>query len=687
MNKYAFGAALLIAAIQISAVQAADKALHIPAGRSVSSSWVTTDSAGFRWDIYLNYGQVNDGTNDAYDGGLQLQISGSTMSVSQAGRLSKAGDEVEIGPWRRGSVNIYRRIYVDKKVGYCRWIDMFENTASTAQTLTLRYYSNMGSSTQSTFTTSGKAELTDKDWGIVTSPSGGSRPSVVHIFATKNAKVRPRFQFRRSDDSLYYHHTLKIPAKKTVALCLIEAQRRPASAANKFLSEFKVEHELKKIPPALRRIILNMGGAVLTLGSLELPRHEKHDMVVQRGGNELLGTILNAQYAIETLQGKVTLPADRVVGLHAPAGAGDRVKLGLTDGQVLVGKLDGGSLKLKLANGNTMSLTIDMIDTAAYRVSPKRPEEIAFRRPMIVLRNGQQLFFKSADVDWSFHTQYGRIILKPENLKSIVLDTPDGGLHRAVFSNDSVLSGLMVQEDLNMSLDLGGKLNVKRYLTQRFALPTPAGDAPELGELKLRNEDVLAGKIADKALDIETADGEQVSVRGGDIASIAAPEGASLGVLRIKLHNGTTVDGTLSGKTVAFQIIPGPRLNIYVGHIVEITQPGPPGSKPAAKKPAKKPPVVKPPTVHTSPDRFNDPAIPAARRAELIKRAEFMKKMKEARAKAAAAAAAKENAAKENAARERAAKAAAEQAAKARQAALAAEAAKRAAAKAEADRN
>ena len=622
MKKYASLIAALTVLSQINFATAADKALHIPAGRSVTSNWTVNDSLGFRWDIYLNYGQVNDGTNDAYDGGMQLQISGSTMSVSQPGRLSKAGDEVEIGPWRRGSVNVYRRIYVDKKVGYCRWIDIFENTSSSAQTLTLRYYSNMGSSTRTTYTNSGGTALAEKDWGIATGSSSSSRPAVVHIFATKNAKVRPRFQFRRGDDNLYYNHTLKIPAKKTVALCFIEAQRRPMSAAQTFLKEFKVERELKKIPPPLRRIILNMGGAMLSLGSLELPRHDQHDLVVQRGGNELLGTIQNAQYVIETMQGKVTLGAEKVMGLQAPQGAGDRVKLGLIDGQVLVGKLAGGAVKLKLVNGNIMSLTVDKLDTASYRVSSKRPEEIAFRRPMIVLRNGQQLFFKQGDADWSFHTQYGRIKLNPANLNSITLDTPDGGLHRAIFSNESVLSGLMVQEDMDLTLDLGGKLSVKRYLVQQFAMPTAPYEGPDMGQLQLRNEDTLVGRIADKTIKIKTADNETVSVQGDDVAELSAPEGASLGVLRIKLHNGTTVGGTLVGKTIAFQVTPGPKLNVYVGHIMQIEQPAPSG-KPAAKPAAPKPPQAKPPTT---------PAKKPRTRVERIERLEAAKRAAEAKA-------------------------------------------------------
>ncbi|MCP4377332.1 MAG: hypothetical protein GY794_14290 [bacterium] len=646
MNRYAFLATTLSLTLLIGLTQAADKNLHIPSGRSVRSNWTVNDSAGFRWDIYLKYGQVNDGTYDAYDGGMQLHVGGATMSVSQTGRLSKARDEIEIGPWKRGAVNVYRRIYVDKKIGYCRWIDIFENTSSSAQTLSLRYYSNLGSSVRSSYSTTAQANVTGKDWGFVTGSSRGSRPSIVHVFASKNAKVKPRVQFRRGDDNIYYHYTLKIPPKRAVALCHIEAQRRPVSSAKKFLKEFKVEGELKKIPASLRRIILNMGGAMLTMGSLKLPRHDEHDLIVQRGGNELLGTIKNTEYVIDTLQGKMTLPAARVVGLQAPTGAGDRIKLGLIDGQVVVGKLTNGAVKLKLVNGNVMSLKVDKIDTAAYRVSPQRPEEIAFLRPMMVLRNGQQLFFKKTDADWGFHTQYGRITLRPEDITNLILDTPDGGLHRAIFSNGSVLSGLMVQEDLKLTLDLGPELAIKRYLVSKFIMPTKENTGSGLGELKLKNEDTLIGRIADESIKIRTANNDQVSVKGDDIASITVPEEASLGIMKVKLHNGTTVDGTLAGKTIAFQVTPGPKLDIYVGHIVQINQ-----SKPTTKPTAK--PASKPKPATTKP-------LTAAERARAA--AEREKAAAEAKREKAAAAldAAKTAVQREQAEREKAAAAAAD---------------------------
>ncbi len=592
----------ILTALCVSA-PAADKGIHLKSTRTVSSTWNTADGAGYQWNIYVAGGYVNSGSHSAYSSGMQLQINGSGFSGSSSGRVNKDNTEIEIGPWRRGSVNIYRRIYVDKKIGYCRWIDIFENTASSPQTLTLRYYNGMGTSTRKTYTTTGGTTTGAKDWGIVTGYTSSSYSAVAHVYATKKAKVKPRFQWTRSNSTVYYHHTLKIPAKKTVALCIIEAQRRPFATAQKFLQEFKVERELKKVPPALRRIIINMSGATLTLGTLELPRNEKLDLIVQQGGNELLGALLNKNYVIETLHGKITLDAARVVGLHCPKNAGDRIRLALADGQIIVGKLLSGEIRIKLENGNEMSLTHDKIDTAAYKVSPQRPEEIAFRKPMVVLRSGQQLFFKSSDADWTFHTQYGQVKLNPADLSEIVLDTPDGGLHRAIFANESVLSGLLVADKINVSLDLGHKLTIPRYMIQRFAFPTGQYNGPDLAELTLKNEDILNGAVADRELKIAT-DLEEVSVKREEVAHITVPEEATLGRIRVKLHSGTVVEGKLVGKSIEFEVSPGVRLPVYVGHLVEMTCPKPtPKAKTQPTTKAAPKPVTKPAAKTVAPPR------------------------------------------------------------------------------------
>jgi len=572
-NTVALGLALLVLA---GGALGADKDLHIPAGRSVGWNWYVTDGAGFRWDIN-SYGTVNDGTNDAYDGGMQLQVNGSSYSWGSSGKLNKAGDEVEIGPWSRGSVKIYRRIYIDKKGGYCRWIDIFENTATSTQTLTLRYYSNMGGSTRYVYTATGQPNVTDKDWGCVTAYSTGStsRPCVAHVWATKGTKPanKPRFQYSKNNDSLYYHMTLKIPAKRTVALCLFEAQRRPYSAAQKFIKEFRPDREIQKIPPALRRILINMGGITLTLGSLELQRHEKHDLAVLRNSDELLGTIQNTNFVVETFYGKLDLPAEKVIGISASATGDSHVQVGLVDGQVLAGKFVNAPLKLKLVNGDEMSLPMAKLKTAAFRLSTTRPSEIPIRSPAIVLRSGQQLFFKPADLEPTFHTEYGDIKLNTDDLRNVHFDTAGGGLHRAVFRNGSVLSGLLEAEELSLGLALGPKLTIPRHLAHRLAFPGAAHDTAKLATVTLRNEDVLYGRIVDESLAVQTRFGK-VTVTPATIQSMTFRPGM-VGPVLIKLHNGTTVSGKLLPETINIQIAPGPKLPVFVGHITGITCPKP----------------------------------------------------------------------------------------------------------------
>lgn len=630
------GIALLL--VLAGPLAAAEDGLHIPGGKSVGFTWYLNDGAGFRWDISTN-GQVSDGTNDAYDGGMQLRIGGTYFANSAQGRLHKSGREIEIGPWTRQNVKIYRRIYVDAELGYCRWIDIFENTTNATVTLPVKYYSNIGGSVNTTYSTSGKPTVTAKDWGVVTSYSGSSnRPSIVHVFATKGAKVKPTFRSTRGNDSIYQDITLKIPSKKTVALCLFQAQRRPLDQAKKFLKEFKPRRELAKVPAALRRALVNMGGATLVLGNVDLPRHEKHDLTVLRNENELLGKILNEQFDIETFYGRLALPADRVVGINVPAADDPHVQVVLVDGQIVGGTFVNAPLRMRLTNGNEMSFPPAKISSATFALSGGKPEEIKIGRPMVVLRSGQQLAFRPEDLDCSFHTEYGRVKLQADNLRAIRLDTAEGGLHRALFRNESILSGLLVAEDLKLGLDLGPTLSIRRHLAREFVFPAEESPGGELVEINLRNDDRLFGQILTDLLTVSTRYGKVV-VKPAEVAELQTPEGGALGQVHIRLQNGTTVTGQFVGETIPFQIVPGPKLPLFLGHVVHVTCPKPPGSpvSPTSQpKDEPKPPASTTRPSRTEPVRVEPPPPPPPPTRERARR------MERAAAEAAARAAARD---------------------------------------------
>ena len=148
--------------------------IHIASDRVASFMWVLDDALGYRWDICSD-GTIFDGTDDAYDSGMQLLVNGSSFPDSAGGTLSADSTEVEIGPWNHAGLKISRRVFINAKAGYCRWIDIFENEAAVEVNAKLQYCANMGADTHRTYTTSGGAQLTPKDWGAVTAgPSGNS---------------------------------------------------------------------------------------------------------------------------------------------------------------------------------------------------------------------------------------------------------------------------------------------------------------------------------------------------------------------------------------------------------------------------------------------------------------------------------------------------------------------------------
>jgi len=417
----------------------------------------------------------------------------------------------------------------------------------------------------------------------VSSYAGGSssRPTLMHVFASRGAKTKPTVHWTRGRNTLYYRISLKIPAGKTVALCFFEAQRRPNAKTVALLKAFRPARELAKVPRALRRIIVNMPGAFTSLGSVYLPRNEKLDLAVLRDGTEQLGSILMDKYAIETFYGTIELPVGRVLGAYVPSGTDTQVHVALVDGQIVAGKLTNGPIRFKLANGSEMSLPLAKLHTIAYRVSPDRPAELKSQLPMIALRGEQRLRFNIQDANYTFHTEYGDLKLDPNNLSAIMLDTPEGGLHRAVFRNESVLSGLLVAPTLKLRLELGPTLEINRHLVRVFHFAGPAQSPADMVALTLRNENVLHGRIVEDAIRIKSRLGSP-TIAPPEIAELELFEG-SLDRAQITLRNGTTVRGRLINKTIRFQIEPGPQLPIFVGHITKITCP-PPSKAPSVKK-------------------------------------------------------------------------------------------------------
>ena len=154
------------------------------------------DVGNYLWDVQSS-GYINNGTSDAFDGGLQLNIDGQNFPAQANATTEDDGREVRIGPWERdgGDTLVFRKVYVPDDDTFARFLEIIDNRAGEDITVTVRLFSNLGSNGATNYveTLSGDVGFTrDDDW-IVTDDAtdAGGYPTVVHVFSGPNADLEP----------------------------------------------------------------------------------------------------------------------------------------------------------------------------------------------------------------------------------------------------------------------------------------------------------------------------------------------------------------------------------------------------------------------------------------------------------------------------------------------------------------
>ena len=571
--------------------------VHIT-GDNTGFLWAVQDGDKKNWDINSD-GKVTSGTNGAYNGGLILTVNNAGFASNGSAKASKDHREIEIGPWNWNGINVSRRIYVDPTRGYCRWIDIFENNSGNDQTITVQYLTNLPSPLKDVITSSGGKQIVPKkDFAYATILNDANKSVDVHVYSNRGAKEAIQPQFNIGAGDIHYNYSLTVPNGKPVAVCLFESQQPDAAKAQAFMKDFDPQVELAKVPPALRKLVVNISAPRLMLESIELPRNNKFDLVVQADGNELMGTITNDKFTLDTLMGKIELPAAKVLGMNVPSSEDPYVQIVLVDGQVVAGKL-GAPLTLKLESGNDQTFPPDKLNfkSASFRISPERPQEIVPISPLLVLRSGQRLAFNPADVNCVLRSVYGDLKLDPAQVACIATETSDGALHRVTFRNGSVVSGLISPDKFTFKLQLGMPLEIglPRVSRLEFA-PAAAAAAGDLCQASLRNDDELFGKMLDQAIDLQTENGK-ITLKPADVASIEFGDEV-FGHAEVKLRSGRTYIGNMITRSLKFKIEPGPELTVPVGMLTVLNLSGetiaPAATTPPTPAQPVKQPVVRP---------------------------------------------------------------------------------------------
>ena len=189
---------------------------------TVTLPHVLTDGGGYRWDVQGD-GSISDGTSNAYDGAFNASFSFASLAFAENDRR-----ELILGPQVSNGVRKTRKVFVPSGDAFVRYLEIFENTATSERQVTLSVFTNLGSDslTQVLATSSGDGTLDLGDDYLVTDNNGDGfgSPAVAHAFAGPNARLRPSQAVFTLTDAYRVQYTLKIPAGQRVIVMHLGAQ-------------------------------------------------------------------------------------------------------------------------------------------------------------------------------------------------------------------------------------------------------------------------------------------------------------------------------------------------------------------------------------------------------------------------------------------------------------------------------
>ena len=373
----------LAAALALAATLPAQTPARPPANLVPATYAPVTDSLGFAWDVN-QYGGISQGTN-CFSEAFSLRINNNQFSAQQ-GMMTADGSEYFLNANMNG-IDVTRRVRVDAKTGYCRFIETLRNTGAAPQTFSVMIQVQFNNTMQSTQTDTGgasAAQLGAKDCGIVVLPRAGSGrnvPSLLWMLAGTSGKIRPTLS-NQQNYRISATYPITLPPGGTVSLVHAAAQRNltggtDAKTLAKLFAPLKSPKLVADIPAKDRKTLANFTASGMSGAEGAAMASLLEKLGVERGATDVLaigeatrlrGTASCAALEVETRLGKAQIPFERVAAL---VGGARDCRVLLRDGQALSGTVTAGGLKFTLATGTTMELNVAALDRLVLRTTPQ----------------------------------------------------------------------------------------------------------------------------------------------------------------------------------------------------------------------------------------------------------------------------------------------------------------------------
>jgi hypothetical protein len=519
-----------------------------------------TDGGAQLWDIQAD-GSVSNGTGDAFDGAMYLEINGGAPSFGAPALLLEGGRELAFVPASStAGLWVGRRVWVPSDQSYARWLDVLYNPGEAAVTVTVGYRVGLGSDGETEVVSRrGQDELSSGELhGWVTddrAPNGGD-PAVAVIFGDGAAPVTGTPTLQAGHDTPSIVFTVEVPPATPVALAVYVAQRANRPEAVEWLQSFEPTEGMGRLPYRVENFAGFGGAAALRYSGLI--RGQDSDVIQLQGGNRVKGTLENEHWTIATRHGEYSLTREEIAGIVLGEGATGEDAMILLDGQILVGELRGGPVVLTLESGLKLKPALKKVARIGFAVREGEEAALQATGDIAVLRSGDRLRGTIVADRFELATVYGTVEIPRDRVAIVDLLADGGATHRITTADGSTFSGVLLQQTLEFQRGEGEPLSLDHRQLASLEVPAlliePAVDAGA-PVVELVNGDVWYARPTGGELAL-AADFGPLQVELDQIRSITA-DPRSPGAFLVVLAGGDRLAARPAADTVAWKLTCG----------------------------------------------------------------------------------------------------------------------------------
>jgi hypothetical protein len=567
MRRVVISAALLVGLLCSVQLHAQARSGNGTGTRQVSLPYNVQDSNGNRWVIYQQ-GMLRQQGNPLYSQGAIASIGGNGFSSSgNQARIDEKTGELLVENLQVNNVQLTRRILINTKDSYVRYVDILRNPQAQDLTVSLQLNSNFNYTVQSTQPIEDPRAKQRAIGSIATLETGRT---VWELYATPGSKAVLQVNTQPNNNVMQGIYQLTIPANKQVAILHLHGVSTSADVASQLVNSLKSQQLVSDLPLDIRKQLVN-ATVSQAIGDREVLRGDLFDVVELRGGDQLKGTLAEQAYKLQTSYGALELPADRVVGLINVGNFRPRQLLVTIDGEVFGGNLEKQTLGLSLSSGQTTQIPLSQITAAGYRKRSGEAEEWKFDRPMVTLRSGERMLVSIPTGGIEVMTRYGMLKLEQAMIARIDFQSEEHGVHQIYLSDGSSFSGLVTAPQFTFQLvgtTTQQQVTFPISLLARMQFTKPADDLPagDASVLRLLNDDELVGTLSG-TMKLDTAF-DTIDIKGAELRSLSRVPDAVYDV-QATLWDQTKLSGQLRDPQVSCDLKCGLSIKIPVALLTE----------------------------------------------------------------------------------------------------------------------